>query len=64
VAIEYNQVELVYQLMKLGAEPSRTDVRGNNAMHFAALASAPMLEVCAFSYELTIMSYLSKVGSP
>lgn len=45
IAIQNNMVGLVDKLLAMGADASLADVNGNNAMHFAALASSQMLEV-------------------
>uniref|UniRef100_A0A914VU86 phospholipase A2 n=1 Tax=Plectus sambesii TaxID=2011161 RepID=A0A914VU86_9BILA len=44
IAIENNNIELATMLATMGADLSETDANGNNAMHFAALASPEMLE--------------------
>ncbi|KAI1725474.1 ankyrin repeats (3 copies) domain-containing protein [Ditylenchus destructor] len=43
-AIQANQLSIVRFLLKIGVDPSARDMCGNNAFHYAALASVSMLE--------------------
>uniref|UniRef100_A0A914XK57 phospholipase A2 n=1 Tax=Plectus sambesii TaxID=2011161 RepID=A0A914XK57_9BILA len=52
IAVQSNRVALVDKLLAMGADPSLTDVNGNNAMHFASLVSSQMLETL-WKYETT-----------